>query len=347
MIAAEAERWLARHDRGLSPAETEAFVRWRAESAAHAAEFDRLSATWENAEFLQTNPELRALAARLEATAMGKAAARRRRRFLLGWSAGLAAAAAVAFAFLRPGRATGVPDSAIVSDSVATVRIRPADARQVTLPDGSTVVLRGDSEVRPEFTAGARRVQLLRGEAYFLVRKDATRPFFVETQGAAVTAVGTAFTVQLSSRALEVLVTEGTVAFREADAAGQGVGAAVSEAPRAGAGQRGRWPVSGGRVTDAAVTVTPVSSAEIEQALSWQFAEFTFRRATLAEAIEAFNTHAGTRFEIADASLQLRQISGTFTAKQADAFVRLLEQAAEVRAERGADGRVRLHAATP
>ena len=346
MIAAEAERWLAQHDRGLSPAETEAFARWRSESAAHAAEFDRLSATWTNAELLQANPDLRALTARLEATAL-RTAAGRRRRFLLGWSAGLAAAAAVAFTFLRPERGTGVPDSAIVSDSMATVRIRPADARRVTLPDGSTVVLRGDSEVRPEFTPAVRRVHLVRGEAYFIVQKDVSRPFFVEAQGAAVTAVGTAFRVQLSPGAVEVLVTEGTVALHEADATRQSVGPAVGDVPRAEAGQLGRWPASGGRITGTAATVTPVSSAEIEQALSWQFVGLTFRRATLAEAIEAFNTHAGTRFELADASLHSRQISGSFTARQAEAFVRLLEQAAEVRAERGIDGRVRLHAATP
>ena len=38
---------------------------------------------------------------------------------------------------------------------------------------------------------------------------------------------------------------------------------------------------------------------------------------------------------------------GAPAAPQAEAFVRLLEQAAEVRAERATDGWVRLHAATP
>ena len=47
--ATAAERWLARHDRGLSPAETTAFAAWRAASPAHAAEFDRLQHAWQAA----------------------------------------------------------------------------------------------------------------------------------------------------------------------------------------------------------------------------------------------------------------------------------------------------------
>ena len=69
-IAAEAERWLARHDRGLSPVEAEAFARWRAESPGHAAEFERLSASWSAADGLKTSHGLTALTTRLETTAL-------------------------------------------------------------------------------------------------------------------------------------------------------------------------------------------------------------------------------------------------------------------------------------
>lgn len=344
-IATEAERWLARHDRGLSAAEAEAFARWRVQSPAHAAEFERLAATWQSAELLRSNSGLRSLTERLETAAVRDAATRRRRRFHWGWSAGLAAAAAVAFAMIWPGPRSDGDAPTSTPQVAASVHIRPADTGRQILPDGSVIVLRGHSEVRPQFTATERRVQLVRGEAYFMVQKDVSRPFIVEAQGAGVRAVGTAFTVQASADSLDVLVTEGTVALH-AVLTSDPVAAAV-DAPLADAGHRARVSVSGGRALARSVTVTPASPAEIEQALSWQFAALTLQRATLAEAIAAFNTHAGTRFELADASLHARQISGTFTVNQAEAFVRLLEQAAEVRAERSADGRVRLHAASP
>ncbi len=344
-VTAEAERWLARHDRGLSAAETEAFVRWRAESPTHAAEFDRLSATWQNADLLQTNSDLRALTTHLEAAALLDLAARRGRRARLLWSTGLAAAAVVAFALLQPWRAPDAGAPAVGVATATSVDVRPAEARRLVLPDGSVVQLRGNSEVRPEFTATERRVRLVRGEAHFAVKKDPARPFLVEAQGAAVRAVGTAFNVQLSPTAIDVLVTEGVIALH--DAASPGAVPIVGDAPRAQAGHRARVSISGGRAAAGSVTVSPVSPAEIEQSLSWQFAAIIFRRATLAEAIAAFNAQAGTRFELADPKLHSRQISGTFTVNQAAAFVRLLEQAAEVRVERARDGRVRLHAATP
>lgn len=344
--ATDAERWLARHDRGLSAAETEAFARWRAESPTHAAEFDRLSAAWQNAELLRNNADLRALTVRLEAAALRDLAARRGRRARLIWSTGLAAAAAVvAFALLQPWRAPDAGAPVVGVAAATSVEVRPAEARRVVLPDGSVVQLRGNTEVRPEFTATERRVRLLRGEAHFAVQKDPARPFLVEAQGAGVRAVGTAFNVQLSPAAIEVLVTEGVIALHEA--VSPQAAPVVGDAPRAEAGHRARVSISSGRAAVSSAAVTPVSWADIDQALAWQFAAITFRRATLAEAIGAFNAQAGTRFELADPRLHSRQISGTFTVNQAAAFVRLLEQAAEVRVERTVDGRVRLHAATP
>lgn len=342
-ISAEAERWLARQDRGWSPAEAAEFARWRAASPAHAAEFDRLAACWRTADLLKTSPALVVLTTRLEAAALREAAARRRQRARIFWSSGLAAAAAITLVLLEPWRRAVPVESGMAAATAATVQVRPADAKRVILPDGSVVRLRGNSEVQPEFTASERRVRLVRGEAHFAVRKDPSRPFVVQAQGLGVRAVGTAFNVQLTPAAIDVLVTEGTVALNEQPATGPF--SSASSAPHARAGHRAKLSISAGRAALDTVTITPVSAADLDQALAWQFAGLTFRRATLAEAVAAFNEHAGTRFELADPNLHARQISGTFTVNQADAFVRLLEQAAEVRVERSPDGRVRLHAA--
>lgn len=341
--ATAAERWLARHDRGLSPAEATAFAAWRAASPDHAAEFDRLQHAWQAADLTRADPELAALAARLDATTSPAHSIRRARRRRLTWAATLtAAAAAITFAFLQPWADAPAGPSAGAPSIAATVEVTVPDARRLVLPDGSVVLLRGTAEIEPRFTAAERRVHLTRGEAHFWVQKDPARPFVVTAHELGVRAVGTAFNVKRAPDAIDVVVTEGRIAL---DTPSAETGAPPAAPPQAQAGQRARVAVAADRAVPASVAVTDLAPAELDRALEWQVARLTLRRATLADALAAFNEHAGTRFELADPALASRQVSGTFRADRAEVFVRLLEQAAEVRAERLADGRTRLHAA--
>ena len=97
------------------------------------------------------------------------------------------------------------------------------EQRTVTLPDGSSVELNTASQVAIRYTARTRAVQLTRGEAHFTVASDRSRPFSVHAAGRVVTAVGTAFTVQLRRDAVEVTVAEGRVRLAESQAATSGI----------------------------------------------------------------------------------------------------------------------------
>ncbi|HEY0341814.1 MAG TPA: FecR domain-containing protein, partial [Steroidobacteraceae bacterium] len=83
--------------------------------------------------------------------------------------------------------------------------------RHINLPDGSTVTLSGDTRISVAFSDKARLVELARGEALFVVAKDAIRPFKVRAGDATVIAVGTAFDVLRDSDRAIVSVTEGRV----------------------------------------------------------------------------------------------------------------------------------------
>lgn len=89
------------------------------------------------------------------------------------------------------------------------------------------------------------------------------------------------------------------------------------------------------------VEVSPAAPAEVEQALAWQSKRLVFDRTPLQEAVDAFNAHAvagsGIRVMLGDDALRERRLGGTFRAANAEAFVRLLEQSVEVRADREAD----------
>ena len=87
------------------------------------------------------------------------------------------------------------------------------------LPDHSVVELNTQSEIRVAFTASERRVELIRGEAFFDVAKDAARPFMVVTDLATAKAIGTRFSVYRSQTGTIVTVAEGRVLVRDKQAA--------------------------------------------------------------------------------------------------------------------------------
>lgn len=66
--------------------------------------------------------------------------------------------------------------------------------KSIMLSDGSMVVLFGNSELTYEKHFINRHIKL-KGKAFFKVAKDPGRPFTVESDGIAITALGTAFTV--------------------------------------------------------------------------------------------------------------------------------------------------------
>jgi transmembrane sensor len=86
-----------------------------------------------------------------------------------------------------------------------------AEIRSLRLEDGSTVQLGPASAIDVAFEAGVRRVHLLKGEAFFQVVPDASRPFVVQSGEVRTTVVGTAFDVRWSAGNTEVAVRSGIV----------------------------------------------------------------------------------------------------------------------------------------
>ena len=89
------------------------------------------------------------------------------------------------------------------------------------LDDGSSVILNGDSEARVALARRTRSVRLERGEAFFKVAHDPSRPFTVHARDASITALGTAFNVNGLADATEVTVREGKVRVVSASAPGR------------------------------------------------------------------------------------------------------------------------------
>lgn len=84
--------------------------------------------------------------------------------------------------------------------------------QQTALPDGSAVTLNKQSTLQypSSFRSGKRNVKL-RGEAFFNITPDKTKPFEIDVQDIAITVLGTSFNVKESKTDVEVVVETGVV----------------------------------------------------------------------------------------------------------------------------------------
>ncbi len=365
-IADEAARWLARRDRGLTPAEQDAYMQWLTADprhaeilAQHAAAFERMMQLyhWQPGQSADANPDLFAPRPILPW-----------RR----WGLSLAAAAALVLGGALLWREASPTVSPEHPKSYLRVNERQA------LPDGSVVELKDGSRIVVEFSAEERRVRLT-GEAHFQVAKNPT-PFVVVAGGVALKAVGTAFNVRLDADAVDVLVTEGRVAVatlkaedggrrpedgdRRPEAGGRmpedggrpalrpvrrslGEGGSLGGAGRGEDGGqslssvvRGPWSeiAAGQRAVvplapAAAPRISDVAPAEAKELLGWQAPRLQFFETPLAVAVGEFNQRNGTRLVVADRELGAVPIGGTFRADNPEGFVRVLELTLDIKAE--------------
>ena len=319
-----AATWLVLRDRGLTPAQQDAFLQWLAANPAHREAFERHVAMWSDFDQLshwrpehgtEPNPDL---------------LARHRPSPWRRWFAPalLAAAAAVAVVVWR---GSGLPSA------TGPVVFEAAEYRQETLPDGSVLDLNRGAHAVVQYGERERRVLLVQGEARFTVAKNPGRPFIVRASGVDVRAVGTAFNVKLGGSRIEILVTEGVVQVERQPAAGDEAAAAAPAVLAAlTAGQR---TVLEPQDSDSAAmvpspVVTTPSAEEVERMLAWKPLLLDFEATPLAEVIAAFNARNAVTLELGDPSLAELPIVASIRSDNVEGFVRLLEAGNGIRAER-------------
>jgi len=210
----------------------------------------------------------------------------------------------------------------------------------VPLQDGSSVTLNTASQIHVELTPEERHIALDRGEAFFYVAHDTTRPFVVQAGNKRVIAVGTQFSVRREADDIRVAVTEGKVRIEE-------------DAPRRRRGARPETasPERQDQVFAAAGTIATTNSsgvnvqekpiAEVAEDLSWRQGYLTFHNTTLAQAVEEFNRYNRQKIRVEEPRTAAIRVSGTFRATNSQAFIRILDEAYSIHAKT-TDGSVTL-----
>jgi transmembrane sensor len=319
-IEAQAAAWLMKRDAVGEDAETADFTAWLAADPRHRAAYLRLAAAWARTAKLN---RMRPDGGVVDPDLLTPAKSRSRWagwRMPLALAAGLVAVAAIAAAWW------------ISLPEFETYRTDVGGLSRVILKDGSAVTLNTDTELRVRFSAARREVELLRGEAQFSVVHDTTRPFEVLAGGRLVRAVGTAFDVRLDhGESMEVMVTEGRVAFLDAPS-----GSTAQTVPTSATISAGEAAVA----TREKVTIRRVSVTEASRQLAWQIGELSFQGETLSEAVAEFNRYNRKKLRVEDPSIGSLQIGGNFQALDVDSFVAALSRSFRITATSAGDGTV-------
>ena len=183
------------------------------------------------------------------------------------------------------------------------------------LPDHSVVELNTQSEIRVAFSAAERRVELIRGEAFFDVAKDASRPFMVVTDLATAKAIGTRFSVYRSQTGTIVTVAEGRVLVLDEQATTDRGSAdhtdAVEVTPGTQAEAQPGRPVR-------------MHAANVERTFAWRERRLVFDGEPLWSVVEEFNRYNSPPLVVSDARLREQHISGVFGANDPQSLLDFL-----------------------
>ncbi len=185
--------------------------------------------------------------------------------------------------------------------------------RNVSLPDGSQLVLGGDSSVAMAYSGSQRILRLHRGEAYFQVKREASRPFSVQAGDVRITALGTSFDVQHDSERVTVAVAEGAV--RVSRDSGQ-------PDLRLEAGEKTVIPMHP-RAQASAPLVKQVNPTTIS---SWQEGQLQFSGEPLGVVVESVNRYAHRRIVMVEPEVAAMSYTGTVQRERADEWIDNLPQ---------------------
>ena len=327
-VEREAAAWVVREERGLNPSEQDALSQWLAADPRHGPALRERRWAWREFDRIAGLAATVAVAPDPDLLAPRSNARPRKARWIGVTAAAFAAAAAIVLLLSPP-----APPPAL--RPLSTALAAPCEHR--VLDDGSVIELNRGARIAVEYSPTLRRVRLERGEAHFVVAKDAARPFVVEAAGVTARAVGTAFNVRLAATDVEIIVSEGRVAVGSERPA-----ADAPPPPVLAANQRAIVPL---RVATPAPVVATLDHAALAARLAWQPRLLDFSDATLGEVAAEFNRRNPVQLALAVPALRDLRVNASIRSDNVEGFVRLLESALDLRAEWRSETEIMLRAA--
>lgn len=315
---ADAALWRTRLEEEPELALTPEYLDWSADPANRRLS-DAADEAWDMVGELSATPEMIALrhAALADARkSAGRRWAPRLPRMAAAVAAGVVLAASAGGAWLL---------------SPTTYRTDVGERRVVTLSDGSRISLDAASEVRVNYTRGARKLDLVRGQARFDVARDLARPFVVDAGDRTVSATKGAFNIDRAAQKVCVTLLDGAAVIRP--------DAGFFQRPAAGKPKL----LNAGQQLTVASRGEALATADPREVTAWERGELVFTNEPLVDAVARVNRYSMRRIEVDPSASRLR-ISGAFNAGDTASFLDAMASYFNLEAVPSTDGKVMLQA---
>ena len=307
----EAAAWVSRLLSGLlTEAESEQLRQWCQKSPRHREMLVELAGLWDELERMSVLAEL---------IPRDEVAQRSKRRLpcKIRWSAGIMVAASIVLAMCLFVPELLLPDRAS-APAVNRISTAVGENRRVDLLDGSRLTLNTYTELTVAYSGTERRVNLRRGEAGFQAARDVSRPFVVSAGGTLITAVGTAFNIELSGDRIDVLVTEGAVSIKRERFSGRDGDASA----------RPRQVLAGERAVifrhRQQIDLDKVDEEQIEQQLAWRHQRLIFTGQAMVDVIAELSRYTHQQFVFEDDRAKRIRVGGYFSSEDIDQAIDIL-----------------------
>lgn len=198
--------------------------------------------------------------------------------------------------------------------------------QQITLADGSSILLNTASAISVDYSAQTRTVTLYDGEAYFKVAADPGRPFVVQTDAGRIQALGTAFDVNQRNGHVSVTVFEHAVKIT--NNTGQ-----IKEKLR--------------ETEQMAFTRNSLAAAtevNLQRAAAWHRQRMVFQDQALAEVVAELERYRPGKIIILSDAIKNLPITGVFDIADTDIALQSMAQSLPVKVRKITDHLVLLSA---
>jgi transmembrane sensor len=189
------------------------------------------------------------------------------------------------------------------------------------LPDGSVVSLHAGSQISypSKFASNSRNVEL-KGEAYFKVTHDRTKPFIVASGDARIEVLGTQFNVNTKSSSgnMEVVLTSGKVSVYYSDNLQNIVLLDPGEKAILNAEQK---QISKSANTDA-------------NYMAWKTRLLVFENETLAEVVNTLQNVYQTQVFLADSQLSECRLTASFNNQSLESVLQVLKETLDMQVKK-------------
>jgi ferric-dicitrate binding protein FerR (iron transport regulator) len=194
--------------------------------------------------------------------------------------------------------------------------------KSIILPDGSSVYLNANSSISysKHFITRSREVKL-KGEAFFEVSPNKTKPFRIFANNACIKVLGTSFNVKASrnDNRVSVYVSSGIVELSKADAINNGMLLKPGDI---------------GLLNNQEITAM---KAENENCIAWKTGSLSFRDTKLLEVTSLLNDIYHVKIVLREAGLDTTRINGDYRNDPLDDILKVICKQTHLTVEKSDD----------